>query len=72
MIHRFVQILMVMEDEILLFIEIGLENGLSYHIEYHHFLLRINGVVRLIYQLVEIMMEMDEVTDMIKFEFEIF
>jgi hypothetical protein len=58
MIHHFVEILMVIKEKILLFIEAGLENGLFYLTLCHHLLLHFDGVSRLIYQLVEIMMEM--------------
>ncbi len=60
---------MVIKEKISLSIEIGLENGLSYPIVFHHSLLHFNGVVRMIYQLVEIMMVMDEVITTRKFVF---
>ena len=49
------------KKEILLSTEVGLENGLSFLTVFQHSLLRFNGVVQLIFQLLEIMMEMDEV-----------
>jgi hypothetical protein len=53
---------MEIREKILLFIEIGQEIGLLCHIVFHHFLLHLNGVLHMIYQLEEIMMEMDDVS----------